>query len=93
MKKRKIVLFIACLSFFMPLILSAVHTLQITGQDLTAPAVILISLANGSNSNIRTQYFTANFSDNSALKNVTLYLWDSTNFVINNTENRTITED
>jgi len=62
-----------------------------TLTDSVIPAVYLISPANNTFSSSAAQYFIANFTDNNALKNATLYIWNSTDSVINNTENQTIT--
>ena len=58
--------------------------------DTSAPVVDLNSPQNGSSLTSLTVYFVANYT-NENLKNTTLWIWNSTLDVINNTENRTIT--
>ena len=63
--------------------------------DATAPTVNLILPINGSGSVNSTQYFFANFTDNSLMANATLFIWNSTglinttNVIINGTFNQT----
>ena len=58
--------------------------------DTSAPVVDLNSPQNGSSLTSLTIWFAANYT-NENLKNTTLWIWNSTLDVINNTENRTIT--
>jgi len=58
--------------------------------DSTAPSVYLKSPSNASSLNSLTQWFVANFTDNSNLKNATVYIWNSTKSLINSTVNVTI---
>ena len=63
---------------------------SVNESDSILPVVNLISPANNTASTSATQYFIANFTDNSLLKNATLWIWNSTNNVVNSSENRTI---
>ncbi len=53
--------------------------------DTLSPNVTLISPANGTTVAVRRQYFIANLTDDYGLKNSTLYIWNSTNDIINQT--------
>src|SRR3989344_1706967 len=59
-------------------------------SDTTAPVINLGSPANNTKTTSSTIWFSANFTDDINLLNATLYLWNSTLAVINNTENRSI---
>ena len=59
--------------------------------DLIPPMVNLTSPGNAFYSNNRTNYFVANFTDNVALKNATVFIWNSTNSLINSTQYVNIT--
>ena len=48
-----------------------------------APNVLLVSPGNNSNFTTNTIYFIANHSSNTALKNTTLYVWNSTGGLVN----------
>jgi len=58
--------------------------------DTIPPIVNLSSPENSTTTSLSKVWFAANFTDNN-LKNTTLYVWNSTGSIINNTENRTIT--
>ncbi|MBI2046895.1 hypothetical protein HYT26_01895, partial [Candidatus Pacearchaeota archaeon] len=47
--------------------------------DLTSPVIHLISPANATFTNTSSQTFRCNITDNSAIANLTLYVWNSTN--------------
>jgi len=51
--------------------------------DTTPPPVYLKAPSNGTLTRNATQYFAANFTDNVGIKNVSLYIWNSSNSVIN----------
>lgn len=51
--------------------------------DTTAPGIYLKAPINNLFTNDATQYFVANFTENGRLNNATLYIWNSTNSVIN----------
>src|SRR3989344_2462523 len=59
--------------------------------DSTPPVANLNAPLNGSNATSKTNTFNATFTDNSALKNVTLYIYNATQKLINSTESRSIT--
>lgn len=51
--------------------------------DTTSPVVRLISPTNGTNTASSNQTFFANYTDNIQIKNSTLFIWNSTNSLIN----------
>jgi hypothetical protein len=51
--------------------------------DTTAPVVSLVNPANGIIDSQQTQTFKCNATDDSDLKNITLYIWNSANDIIN----------
>ena len=53
--------------------------------DTTSPIVNLIAPSNNTKSTLATHSFNSTFTDNIALVNATLYLWNSTNSLINTT--------
>jgi hypothetical protein len=53
--------------------------------DTTSPNATLLSPANGTYQNNKTQNLTVNLTDNIGLKNATLYVYNSTNNLINQT--------
>ena len=56
------------------------------------PAVNLISPEDATSSSPSTVWFSSDYtSNNNEWKNTTLYIWDSTGSIVNNTENRIIT--
>ncbi len=70
---------------------SSNFTLIYNAPDATSPVANLNAPLNGSNATSKTNTFNATFTDNSALKNVTLYIYNATQTLINSTENRSIT--
>ncbi len=58
--------------------------------DITVPVVNLAAPTNNSYSSAATHSFNATFSDNRAVANSTLYVWNSSGPVINNTEVRNL---
>ena len=59
--------------------------------DTTAPFTFLKSPPNATITQDLTIYFAANFTDETALKNTTLFIYNSTKNIINRTENYTLT--
>ena len=60
-------------------------SITLIADDNIPPNITLISPSNNSYLNNRTVYFIANYTDNVALKNTTLYVWNSTNSTVNTT--------
>ena len=54
-------------------------------SDTTPPVIYLKLPLNGSFTNNATQYFSSNFSENDVLVNATLYIWNSSSYLINST--------
>jgi len=68
---------------------TSTRTVNVT-VDTTSPSVSLNAPANNTLTSLSTQSFNATFADNLNLSNATLYIWNSTSGVVNNT-NRTLT--
>ena len=63
------------------------ETHLITIQDTTIPSVSLISPENNTLDENISYTFSCNATDNYLLKNMTIYIWNSTNDIINQTAN------